>query len=441
MSRRSDTRRARAIPAVRRLATAALLAGTVSWPALLGAADAVIHRTGMVLPGSLWAGLGIAAAAAVVARVAAAVRVALRAAGLTAVACALATGVGGEPVLPVVLLVGIVATAWLLGGILGLSASVVPTGLRSAALGWTAAAAAAGTLPAIHVAAVAGDSVTSAGWWLTAYASGALALVHLALGSAPRDRRHAVERDAPHPADGTLVRLEAVDVVLDGVPVVRSVDLAVDAGEVCVVCGTNGAGKTTLLRTIAGFVHPVGGSVRFDGEDVSGLAPEDLAGLGVLYVDGSRPVFGDLTVLENLRIGAYLTHRSRAAFEEATLHVFRLFGELAARRDEPAGTLSGGEQRLLALAQTLYARPRVLLLDELTTGLAPEPLRRLLGAVHALAREGTAVVVVEHDLPTAAALGGRVVFLDAGAVRFAGTGAELAARGDLLRPVFLGGPR
>jgi ABC-type branched-subunit amino acid transport system ATPase component len=216
------------------------------------------------------------------------------------------------------------------------------------------------------------------------------------------------------------------------------VDFEVKRGEVLALLGTNGAGKSTVLRVIAGLGTPARGVVRLDGRTVTFVGPEKRARYGVHLLQGGKGVFSDMTVRENLEMGAFLYRRDPADRERRIGRVLDLFGSLAERQDQLAGSLSGGQQQMLALAITLLHDPDVVLVDELSLGLSPVVVQELLRVVEQLKQQGTTLVIVEQSLNVALAIADRAVFLEKGQVRFEGPAAELAERDDLARAVFLG---
>jgi branched-chain amino acid transport system ATP-binding protein len=232
-----------------------------------------------------------------------------------------------------------------------------------------------------------------------------------------------------------LLELEGVRAAYGSVEALHGVSLKVEEGEVVSLLGANGAGKTTTLRAISGTVRRWGG-LRFEGREIGGRSPEDVARLGVAHVPEGRGTLGQLTVLENLRLGAYARGRERVA--EAMERVFGYFPVLKERRRQPAATLSGGEQQMLAIARGLMSRPRLLLLDEPSLGLAPLVVRRIFEIVRALNRdEGTAVLLVEQNANLALDVSHRAYVLEAGRVALQGAGADLR-RDDSVRRSYLG---
>ena len=221
--------------------------------------------------------------------------------------------------------------------------------------------------------------------------------------------------------------------------VLFDIDFTVDEGEMVALLGVNGAGKSTLLRVIAGLGLPQRGTVRLAGRDITYLDAERRVHLGIATVPGGRAVFAPLSVLDNLRLSGYALGRDARRVDDAIERSFALFPRLAERRDQQAGTLSGGEQQMLALAKAVILRPRLLLVDELSLGLAPAVVRRLLDAVREINAAGTAVVLVEQSVTVALQLARHAYFLERGTVRFDGPADELLVRRDLLRAVFLQG--
>ncbi|HYH50428.1 MAG TPA: ATP-binding cassette domain-containing protein [Acidimicrobiia bacterium] len=230
-----------------------------------------------------------------------------------------------------------------------------------------------------------------------------------------------------------------LDVAYGSLQVLFGVDFDVRRGEVVALLGTNGAGKSTLVRALSGLTPAKRGTVAFDGQDVTGQSPEHLARLGIAHAPGGRGVYPGLTVGENLRLAMWTFRSDRSRCEEATERVFGLFPILRQRAAQPAGLLSGGQQQMLALAQALAPDPRLLVIDELSLGLAPAVVEELLDVVSHLKGGGLTTILVEQSVTVALHLASRAVFLEKGTVRFSGAAAELAQREDLLRSVFLEG--
>lgn len=211
------------------------------------------------------------------------------------------------------------------------------------------------------------------------------------------------------------------------VPVLRDVSLQVRPGEILLVVGENGAGKSTLLRTIGGFIRPERGSIRFDGQEIAGQKPDVIARQGLrLVLDGHR-VFPEISVWENLRLGA-AARRAHGGFDRAVDEVFEVFPILADRRQQPARNLSGGQQQMLALGQAFVAQPKVLLCDEPSLGLAQALLPPILNFLRDWARRGTAIVIVEQHVGIALPFADNAMVLERGSVKLKCRAAELNVR-------------
>ncbi|HEU5449968.1 MAG TPA: ATP-binding cassette domain-containing protein [Acidimicrobiia bacterium] len=230
-----------------------------------------------------------------------------------------------------------------------------------------------------------------------------------------------------------------LDVAYGSLQVLFGVDFDVRPGEVVALLGTNGAGKSTLVRALSGLTPPRRGTVTFDGHDITGASPEHLARLGIAHAPGGRGVYPGLTVGENLRLAMWTFRSDKERYEEATERVFELFPILRERAGQSAGLLSGGQQQMLALAQALAPDPRLLIIDELSLGLAPTVVEELLDVVAHLKGGGLTTILVEQSVTVALHVASRAVFLEKGTVRFSGAAADLAERDDLLRSVFLEG--
>jgi len=220
--------------------------------------------------------------------------------------------------------------------------------------------------------------------------------------------------------------------------VLFDVSLDVKQGEVLALLGTNGAGKSTLLRAISGLGIADRGVIRLQGRSVTFSDPGTRVRLGIVQVPGGKAVYPSLTVAENLVAGAYTYVWDVKRVRERVDEVLELFPVLAERLDQPAGTLSGGEQQQLAIASALLLDPVVLLIDELSLGLAPVVVQELLGVVERLRERGMTIVIVEQSLNVALSVADRAVFMEKGQVRFEGPAQELLERDDLVRAVFLG---
>ena len=233
------------------------------------------------------------------------------------------------------------------------------------------------------------------------------------------------------------LEIRGLEVAYGRVTVLHGIDLVVEAGELVALLGTNGAGKSTLLRAASGVVRARAGTVHLHGEDVTNARPAALVRRGLVQMPGGRATFPGLTVGENLRIGAMTAPaRERTARTDEVLAMFPI---LADRQGQLAGSLSGGQQQQLALARALMAKPTMLLIDELSLGLAPTIVGDLLEVLDQLRAAGMAVVLVEQHVDLALDVADRAYFLERGVVRFAGPAADLRGRTDLLRAVFFAG--
>ena len=236
-----------------------------------------------------------------------------------------------------------------------------------------------------------------------------------------------------------LLLLRGVHSGYDGRMVLQGVSMDMEEGEIVALLGTNGAGKSTLLKSISGTVEADKGAIIFDGRDITHAPPHEIAAMGIVQMPGGQGVFGSLTVRENLDLAGWTNRRDRDGVAKARAEVMEMFPILGERLDEPAVNLSGGQQQMVALAMSFIMRPRVLLIDELSLGLAPVVVSQLLPVVQRLAQEGVTVVLVEQSVNIALTVAQRAYFLERGEIRFAGPTAELLNRPDILRSVFLSG--
>jgi branched-chain amino acid transport system ATP-binding protein len=229
-----------------------------------------------------------------------------------------------------------------------------------------------------------------------------------------------------------LLRVEGLHAGYGLAPVLRDVNLEAHPGEAIAVIGPNGAGKTTLLRTIIGMLRPSHGKVHYDGRHLNGRRAFEVARLGVKYVPAEKELFPGMTVLENLELGSF-GYKGQTQIDR----VFELFPRLAERRRQRAGTLSGGEQQMVAIGRALMAAPRLLLLDEPSTGLAPKVVAELYRNLSKLKTAGLTLLVTEQQVPLALALTDRAYVLEQGTIRLSGRSCELA-RDASIRKAYLG---
>lgn len=222
-----------------------------------------------------------------------------------------------------------------------------------------------------------------------------------------------------------MLEVEGVHAGYGNMPVLRDVSFSVAPGEIILIAGENGAGKSTLLRTIAGFITPDRGSVRFQGRDITSMTPEAISRSGLrLVLDGHR-VFPEISVYDNLRLGAAAHKIGAAEFRRSVDNIFSVFSILAEKRTSYARDLSGGQQQMLALAQAFVAQPKVLLCDEPSLGLAQALLPPILAFLKKWAEGGTAIVIVEQHIDIALSVADRAIIMERGATRLTGSPAEL----------------
>jgi len=240
-----------------------------------------------------------------------------------------------------------------------------------------------------------------------------------------------VEQDRP------LLRLDGVTSGYGPIVAVRDLSLEVYPGEVVALLGANGAGKSTTLMTIAGLVRASSGSIEFDGADIGHLKPEEIVRRGIAVAPEGRRIFAHLTVTQNLRLGATV-RKDKAAIGETMGDMFGLFPILRERSRQLAGTLSGGEQQMLALARSLMSKPKMMLMDEPSLGLAPRVVAQIFQLLARLPERGVTVLLVEQNVRLALDVAGRGYVLASGVIQIAGTAEELRSAVDLEK-VYLGG--
>jgi branched-chain amino acid transport system ATP-binding protein len=250
--------------------------------------------------------------------------------------------------------------------------------------------------------------------------------------AAPRVDGNGPATDA---ADGAMLRLDDVRAYYGHIQALQGISLEVRKGEIVTLLGTNGAGKTTTLKTISGLLHPRAGRVVFEGRDISEVAPHAIVRAGVGHAPEGRRIFSRLTVLENLQMGGYT--RTRAEIDEDLERVYVLFPRLRERMSQKGGTLSGGEQQMLAIGRALMTRPRVLLLDEPSLGLAPILVQQIFSIIREINQAGMTVLLVEQNALQALSVADRGYVLQTGQVVLAGTSQELREN-ETVRKAYLG---
>jgi len=235
-----------------------------------------------------------------------------------------------------------------------------------------------------------------------------------------------------------VLQVANIDFAYGTVQVLFDVNFEIHRGECVALLGTNGAGKSTILRVISGLEIPERGVVRLNGRNITYVAPESRARMGLVQLPGGKGVFPSLTIAQNLGVSARLNGGTKREIEQRVDEMLELFPELEQRKKQPARSLSGGQQQMLALARVLMHDPEILLIDELSLGLAPVVVQRMLELVDRLKERGQTMLVVEQSLNVALAIADRAIFLEKGEVRFEGAAHELLERDDLARAVFFG---
>jgi branched-chain amino acid transport system ATP-binding protein len=233
-----------------------------------------------------------------------------------------------------------------------------------------------------------------------------------------------------------MLELQDVHVGYGNIRALQGVSLTVETGELVALIGSNGAGKTTTLRTVSGLLRPTSGAIRYDGTDITRVSPHRIVELGISHCPEGRHIFGGLTVAENLRLGA-VSQRDRGAASEDLQTVLELFPVLKDRLQQSGGTLSGGEQQMLAIARALMSRPRLLLLDEPSLGLAPLMVERIFATIASLKASGRTILLVEQNVHHALDVADRVYVLETGRVTLDGPATELR-RNPKVEQAYLG---
>jgi branched-chain amino acid transport system ATP-binding protein len=234
----------------------------------------------------------------------------------------------------------------------------------------------------------------------------------------------------------TILEIRSLAAGYDGVPVIRDIDISIEEGAIATIVGANGAGKTTTLRAISGVLRPVQGQIIFEGTPIQDLPPHDVVAKGLIMVPEGRRLFPSLTVMENLELGAFQPHCKRKRADSLN-RVFHLFPRLREREKQKAGTLSGGEQQMVAIGRALMSLPKLLMLDEPSLGLAPVVVRALFDIVTDINAAGTTVVLVEQNVKHALSISSQAWVLENGSIALCGTGPELL-KDDNTRRAYLG---
>ena len=234
-----------------------------------------------------------------------------------------------------------------------------------------------------------------------------------------------------------MLNLDKINVYYGAIHAIKDISIEVNEGEIVTLIGANGAGKSTTLRTISGLLKPKTGTVKFEGQDIAGLPAQGIVSLGISQVPEGRRVFANMTVMENLELGAYL-RSDKKEIKEDLKSVFERFPRLAERRGQLSGTLSAGEQQMLAMGRALMSRPRLLLLDEPSMGLAPLLVKEIFSIIKEINASGTTVLLVEQNANMALSIAHKAYVIETGRIILSGDAKELAASEEV-RKAYLGG--
>ena len=236
---------------------------------------------------------------------------------------------------------------------------------------------------------------------------------------------------------GTMLTINDINVFYGAIHAIKGVSLEVNEGEIVTLIGANGAGKSTILRTISGLLKPKTGSIQFEGQEIAGMPAHEIVKTGISQVPEGRRIFAEMSVLENLELGAF-TRKDKDGIKADMELVFERFPRLKERIGQLAGTLSGGEQQMLAMGRALMSRPRLLLLDEPSMGLAPLLIKEIFTIIQDINKTGTTVLLVEQNANMALSIAHRAYVLETGRITLSGDAKELAAS-DEFRKAYLGG--
>ncbi len=234
-----------------------------------------------------------------------------------------------------------------------------------------------------------------------------------------------------------MLKVENLNVHYGVIHALKDVSIEVEQGKIVSLIGSNGAGKTTLLRTVSGLIKPTSGAITYEGSDIVIVAPQQLPMRGLVHVPEGRRIFSGLTVMENLQMGAYL-RKDKVGIKEDLEKVFKRFEILYSRRNQDASTLSGGEQQMLAISRALMAKPRLLLLDEPSMGLAPLLVKEIFNIIREINAQGTTILLVEQNAMQALKIADWAYVLETGSIVLGGTGEELLNSPEIQK-VYLGG--
>lgn len=234
-----------------------------------------------------------------------------------------------------------------------------------------------------------------------------------------------------------MLKVDNIDVYYGAIHAIKGISIEVPKGEIVTLVGSNGAGKSTTLRTISGLMKPKNGTILFEDKNIVGVPAHKIVGMGLCQVPEGRHVFANMSVMENLELGAYLRNDKDGIARDLE-DVFKKFSRLLERKDQISGTLSGGEQQMLAMGRALMSRPRLLLLDEPSMGLAPLLVKEIFNIIKEINESGTTVLLVEQNANMALSIADKAYVLETGRIALAGTAQELASS-EAVRKAYLGG--
>ncbi len=234
-----------------------------------------------------------------------------------------------------------------------------------------------------------------------------------------------------------MLKIDDINVYYGAIHALKGISLEVPEGEIVTLIGANGAGKSTTLRTISGLLRPKTGHITFEGQDIASLPAQDIVKKGICHVPEGRRIFANMSVLENLELGAYTRSDSKGIAEDME-GVFKRFPRLRERKSQVAGTLSGGEQQMLAIGRALMSRPRLLLMDEPSMGLAPLLVKEIFAIIKEINASGTTILLVEQNANMALSVAQKAYVLETGRITLAGTAKELS-ESEAVRKAYLGG--
>jgi branched-chain amino acid transport system ATP-binding protein len=234
-----------------------------------------------------------------------------------------------------------------------------------------------------------------------------------------------------------MLKVNEIDVFYGNIHALKGVSLEINEGEIVTLIGANGAGKSTLLKTLSGLLKPKSGTIGYLGKSISGMAPQSIVKAGISHVPEGRRVFANMSVEENLELGAYLRKDSKEIRKDIQ-SVYELFPRLQERRKQLSGTLSGGEQQMLAMGRAIMAKPKLLLLDEPSMGLAPLMVKTIFQIIEKINQDGTTILLVEQNANMALSVADRAYVIETGRIEISGTAAELQASEEI-KKAYLGG--